>query len=223
MIFIFRVITPIFLCVIRVYSVRMKNENILYSLVPPADFRAIAGIDDREAALCAFVLVTATHAIEHHCARRLLLKKHTGYADCYADDVSILREYPVRKIHAVYNDTHHLFGPETLIAPEAYYTLPEAGKDEDIPFFLAFRTDRLRYGEKVLKVRYTAGYGMRDVPADLKAACLELAAWNMSRYRGKRIGLTGSVRGRAGEGEHLEMGMPENVKQLLEPYRRKTI
>jgi hypothetical protein len=129
----------------------------------------------------------------------------------------------VRKIHCVYNDAHHLFGPETLIAPNAYYTLPDTGSGGDVPFFLAFRTGRLRYGEKVLKVRYTAGYAPGEVPADLQAACVELAAWNMSRYRGKRIGLTGPVRGRAGEGEHLEMSMPENVKQLLEPYKRKMI
>jgi hypothetical protein len=45
----------------------------------------------------------------------------------------------------------------------------------------------------------------------------------MSRYRGRRIGITGSVRGRAGEGEHLEPSMPENVRSLLEPYRRHTV
>jgi hypothetical protein len=43
----------------------------------------------------------------------------------------------------------------------------------------------------------------------------------MSRYRGKRIGLTGPVHGRAGEREHLEMSMPENVKQLLEPCGKR--
>jgi hypothetical protein len=201
----------------------MKNGELLYSLVFSADFKAINGIDDREDALSRYCLVTATHTIERYCARRLLLKKHTDYPDCYADDVSILREYPARKIHAVYNDIHRFFGPETLIAPNAYCTLPDTGSGGDAPFFLAFRTGRLRYGEKVLKVRYTAGYAPGGVPADLKAACVELAAWNMSRYRGKRIGLTGSVRGRAGEGEHLEISMPENVKQLLEPYRRKMI
>jgi uncharacterized phiE125 gp8 family phage protein len=201
----------------------MKQEFALHSLIPLADFKAVLGIDDREDALSRYCLVTTTWTIEHYCARRLLLKKHTDYPDCYADDVSILREYPVRRIHSVCNDTHHLFGPETLIAPNAYYTLPDTGNGGDAPFFLAFRTGRLRYGEKVIKVRYTAGYAPGDIPSDLKAACLELAAWNMSRYRGKRIGLTGSVRGRAGEGEHLEISMPENVKQLLEPFKRKMI
>jgi hypothetical protein len=35
--------------------------------------------------------------------------------------------------------------------------------------------------------------------------------------------MTGSVRGNGKEGEHLEASMPENVRLLLEPYRRKMI
>jgi hypothetical protein len=45
----------------------------------------------------------------------------------------------------------------------------------------------------------------------------------MSRYRGRRIGMTGTVRGKGADGEHLEVSMPENVRLLLEPYRRRTI
>jgi hypothetical protein len=80
-----------------------------------------------------------------------------------------------------------------------------------------------------VKVRYLAGYAPGKTcppygaPADLASACLELAAWNMARYRGRRIGLTGAVRGRGQDGEHLETAMPENVKGLLEPYKRKMI
>jgi hypothetical protein len=48
-------------------------------------------------------------------------------------------------------------------------------------------------------------------------------AWNMSRYRGRRIGMTGNVRGSGKDGEHLETSMPENVRGLLEPYKRRVI
>jgi hypothetical protein len=70
-----------------------------------------------------------------------------------------------------------------------------------------------------LRVLYRAGYAARRVPADLASACLELAAWNLNRYRGRRIGMVGNDQG----GEHPESSMPENVKTLLEPYKRKTI
>jgi hypothetical protein len=66
-------------------------------------------------------------------------------------------------------------------------------------------------------------YTVPHVPPDLASACLELASWNMNRYRGRLIGMTGNVRGTGKDGEHFEMSMPENVRTLLEPYRRKTI
>jgi hypothetical protein len=81
----------------------------------------------------------------------------------------------------------------------------------------------------MFRVQYWAGYAPGRAPPDLASACLELAAWNMSRYRGRRIGLTGNVRGsgfatRGGaDGEHLETTMPENVRGLLEPYKRRVI
>jgi hypothetical protein len=45
----------------------------------------------------------------------------------------------------------------------------------------------------------------------------------MSRYRGRRIGMTGNVRGKGQDGEHLEVSIPENVRLLLEPYRRRVL
>jgi hypothetical protein len=72
-------------------------------------------------------------------------------------------------------------------------------------------------------VRYLAGYSVGKAPPDLASACLELAAWNMSRYRGRRIGMTRAVRRNGEEGEHLERSMPENVRGLLEPYKRRVI
>jgi hypothetical protein len=61
------------------------------------------------------------------------------------------------------------------------------------------------------------------VPKDLSSACFELAAWNMGRYRSKQIGMAYNGKGNSRDGQRFEMAMPENVKALLEPYRRKTI
>jgi len=61
------------------------------------------------------------------------------------------------------------------------------------------------------------------IPTDLSAACLELATWNLNRYRGKRIGMSGNIKGAGVQGEHFELSMPENVKALIEPYKRKVI
>jgi hypothetical protein len=117
-----------------------------------------------------------------------------------------------------------LFTNDSLVDPKNYFCLPDADIHEDIPYSLVLRPPlRLSREEMSIRVRYLTGYSPGKVPADLASACLELAAWNMTRYRGKRIGITGAVRGKSAEGEHLETAMPENVRGLLEPYRRVVI
>jgi hypothetical protein len=51
-------------------------------------------------------------------------------------------------------------------------------------------------------------YRQEDMPYPVRQACIELAAWNYKRYS---------------EGSFDQGGMPEHVKELLEPWRRKTI
>jgi len=78
-------------------------------------------------------------------------------------------------------------------------------------------------GVEAVRVDYRAGYTPGNVPADLAAACMEMAAWSLNRYRWRRVGMTGSVAGNWKDGEHFEMQMPENVRALLAPYVRRTI
>jgi hypothetical protein len=195
----------------------MENRPVLHSLIPLTDFKAILGADDREDTLSQYCLVIATYSIEQYCKRRLFRKKHTDYLTFTGEHIFSLREYPVRKVLTI----HAGNGP---IDPKHYYCLPDEGIYEDIPFSLVLRPPlRLSREEMSIKVRYLAGYAPGKAPPDLASACLELAGWNMARYRGRRIGITGAVRGSGKDGEHLESSMPENVRGLLEPYRRKTI
>jgi hypothetical protein len=214
---------------------------VLHTLIPLADFSnfqfaAILGVDDREEALSRYCLITATYTIEQYCKRRLFRKKHIDYLTFTGDHIFTLREYPVRKVLTVHAattgaalrgelfETEKLTRTACLVDPKHYYCLPDEGIHEDIPFSLVLRPPlRLSREEMSIKVRYLAGYSPGKAPADLASACLELAAWNMTRYRGRRIGITGAVRGSGKDGEHLETSMPENVRQLLEPYKRRTI
>jgi hypothetical protein len=191
----------------------------LYTLIPLEDFKAVLGIDDREEKLARFCLVTATFTIEQYCKRRFLRKKYFEQIEFFGDLVIPLSEYPVSNVLAVY-----LLGNGDILEPEFYSVLPDCGTDIDIQFSMSLSPALQRYRNlSAVKVVYWAGYSKGSVPADLAAACLELATWNMNRYRGRRVGMTGNIRGAGKEGEHFEMSMPENVKQLLEPYRRKTI
>ncbi len=196
-----------------------EKTDKLYSLIPLEDFKAVLSIDDREDKLTRFCLVTATHTIEEYCQRRLLRKRHFEWNEYKGDLLVPLREYPVSKVLAVY-----LVGNGELLEPEFYSVIPDCGTDYDLPFSLSLsHAIQRQSGISSIKAVYWAGYNEGHVPADLSAACLELASWNMNRYKGRRIGMTGNVRGGGKDGEHFELSMPENVKQLLEPHRRKVI
>ena len=200
----------------------METKRDIHTLISLADFKAILGIDDREDTLSRYCLITATYTIEHYCKRRLLRKKRFEFLPFYGDYIFPLRDYPVREVLAVYQT--HALKESIIIEPDLYHIIPDCGELEDIPFCLSVSPALgLVRDLSGIKVHYRAGYVPGKVPTDLTSACLELAAWNMARYRGRRIGMTGAVRGSGKDGEHLETSMPENVRGLLEPYRRRVI
>ena len=181
------------------------------------------GVDDREDKIARFCLVTSTLSIEQHCKRRFLRKKYFERLEYNGDLILPFREYPVTKVLVVYA-LSSINEDGEIIEPDFYNVIPDCGTDEDIPFSLSLSPALKRYrGLSAVKAVYWAGYVAGKVPADLASACMELAAWNMNRYRGRRIGMTGNIRGSGRDGEHFEMSMPENVRSLLEPYRRRVI
>jgi hypothetical protein len=196
-----------------------KQEKPLYTLIPLEDFKALLGVDDREDKIARFCLVTSTFTIEQYCKRRLLHKKHFEQIQFCGDLILPLREYPVTKVWAVY-----VLPNGNILEPKLYSTMPDCGTDDDLPFSLSLSPLLQCYrGLTAVKAVYWAGYAVGNAPADLASACLELASWHLNRYTGRRIGMTGNIRGAGIQGEHFEMSMPENVKVLLEPYKRRVI
>ncbi|MDR2741098.1 MAG: hypothetical protein LBB98_02970 [Treponema sp.] len=203
----------------------------LCSLISLEDFKTILGIDDRENTLSRYCLITATFTIEHYCRRRLVKKTIKEQVPLNTGELLLpLREYPVREVLAVYAmNNGEMLGPDWYrVIPDLEAETGEGPEDTVYSLSLSSALNRGR-GFTAIKAVYRAGYGYGEagdpygVPADLASACLELAAWNMSRYRDRRIGVTGNVRGSGKDGEHLESAMPENVRGLLEPYRRRVI
>ena len=171
----------------------MKQDKPLHSLIPLEDFKALLGIDDRDDKMSRFCLVTATCAMEEYCRRRLYLKTiHQTFKE-WPDFTVYLNEYPVREILSVYA-LFHIKEPE-YVEPDLYRLEP-AEENANIPYSLIFTPALRRFrGMTALKVIFKAGYKNGGVPADLSSACFELAVWNMNRYKGRRIGMIGNVRG----------------------------
>jgi hypothetical protein len=199
-----------------------RQEKPLYTLIPLEHFKALLGVDDREDKIARFCLVTSTFSIEQYCKRRLLRKKHFERLPYTGDLFQPLREYPVVSMNREQITSNLWFANNgEILNPKFYSVFPDFGDDIDLPFFIEFAPAvRAIRDLKYINVYYTAGYRVGKIPPDLASACLELAAWNMNRYRGRRIGMTGNMRK---DGEHFEMTMPENVRFLLETYRRKVI
>ena len=196
------------------------KANTLYSLIPLEDFKAVLGVDDREDKIARFCLVTSTLSIEQYCKRRLLRKTNFEYIDFYGDLILPLREYPVIQIRSEKVEMSN----GVFLDPRFYRVIPDCGTNIDIPFSIELSAEIRKWRDlKYIKFAYWAGYSQGKVPSDLASACLELAAWNMNRYRGRRIGMTGNIRGGGKEGEHFELSMPMQVRQLLEPYKRRVI
>ena len=194
-----------------------RQENNLFTLILLKEFKALTNKDDRDDELSRYFLEASTSRIERYCKRWLLRKKLIEDIDFCGDLILPLKEYPVSKVLAV-------FANKEIVEPDFYTIVPDSGITEDIPFYLSLSHAPKRYKNlKTFKVMYWAGYKQGKIPADLASACLELAPWNMNRCKGQRFGLTGKPRGSGKDGEHFEIDIPENVKSLLEPYRRKTI
>ena len=216
------------------------------------------GIDDREDKLARFCLITATLTIEQYCKRKFLRKKYFENVPFSGSLEIPLKEYPVTEILAVFtmNDEQFRANCGKILEPVFYRPMLGCDYKEELPFSLLLSPSLRPYQLKAIRIIYWGGYVVNShpcefttrsfcktktsakarktaasvplIPADLATACMELATWNINRYRGRRVGMTGNIRGAgilgtSAAGEHFELSMPENVKTLLEPYKRKTI
>jgi hypothetical protein len=167
------------------------QANPLYSFISLVDFMAILGIDDREDMLSRYCIITATFTIEHYCKRWLVTKKHTDFLTYRGDFLFTLCEYPICKILSIKVDSMRRFNAESLLEPERYYCVPDDDLIEELSSTMMIQHFHgLPRAEGAIRVRYVPG----DAPADLASACMELAARNMTRYKGYRIGMTGIIR-----------------------------
>ncbi len=202
-----------------------EQEKKSHTLISLEEFKLLLNLDDRDDELCRFCLAVSTHTIEQYCKRRFLCRKHSERIVYYGDLLLPLQEYPVIKMLSVRVNTHNEKLPQ-LLESYLYDVIPNCGTYEDIPFYIDL-SPTLRRNMNIcgFSIVYYAGYSHSDVPADLKAACLELAAWNMNRYKSRKIGVQtmNNEKGARSNGSGFEMSMPENVKVLLEPYKRKTL
>ena len=187
--------------------------------------RDLLGTDERDSAIMEMVIASSTARVERYLMRRIVERSFVHYLDSVGDRQIVLVEYPVRSVDSVRCDPERLFGEETKLDDGAWYcaTVPHDVL-EDLPAVLIFDSFlSLPIGRRIIRIDYTAGYPLEQMPEDLKLATAELVAWELRRVKSKQIGVSGLVptSGRM-ERSVLELRMPANVREMLEPYIRRT-
>lgn len=168
-----------------------------------------AGTDDFLTALIA----RATAAIQNYCQYSFFETTYTEYHDGRNEDIIILDERPVISVDTVHDDSDRNFAAEHLIDASDYYTDLKSGIIE--------RTDGGVFSpnRRNVQVVYDAGY--TTIPNDLEVACVYLVAhW----FRGRKSVMmkTKDIE-KGADVEYKERDFPEDVVQLLIPYRKRRV
>jgi uncharacterized phiE125 gp8 family phage protein len=183
-----------------------------FGLVSVGECKRILGLDDREDGFTGYLVVTASYSIEAYCMRSLVYRKHTDYIDFGNSYALAVGEYPVRSVLSVKSKEKMITGDEYYgvgyARDEGFDIWPEIGAIKNTPYFI-----HLARKCRIVRVEYMAGYKTSEVPPDLQNACIELVAWNYARHTNRKIGVECET----------ERNMPENVTNLLERWKRKTI
>jgi hypothetical protein len=194
---------------------RMNKAPCRAGLVSVEECKRVLGLDDREDGFTEWLVMTASAAIEAYCMREFGYTKRVEFLDGSLPGGEELREYPVRKVCGV----KEKIGAEWRVLD--FMLEPRTKAVLDRPYFLHVHKARgASEKDRQVVVEYMSGYKPDEMPLQVQQACVELVAWNYARHKERKIGVKGSEkRG----GEHYESAMPENVKGLLERWRRKTI
>src|SRR5262245_12735374 len=175
---------------------------------------------------------SADQAVANYCNRDFAGGTFTEYHPG-GSEVVHLRNFPVDPVTSVKVDSAHTFGAETLVSASDYVVHTDRGVIQSLtgPFLPRSRPGLVNAevrtwtrGPRVVQVIYSTATG--QVPADVKEAYARLvghwyrkvktdAASNFQNVQQQKYGDTFVIFG----GEESGSGLPQEVAELLSPYR----
>lgn len=194
------------------------------SLISLADFahcRDVLELDDRDETAVELLIFSCSAEIESYTRRCLTERLIAEFRDGYLNPSLNLRQYPVKEV----TELRCQKGNEEFVVSQELFSLDNPGVQEcyEQPVRITLNEGYLfPLGRYNIQVTYTAGYSPQTMPADLKMALCEMVGWSLKRIRARQIGMSGLVNSRRSkEWPVTEKTMPDHVKEILEPYRRK--
>src|SRR5262245_18038719 len=179
---------------------------------------------------------SADKAIENYCDRDFAGGTFTEYHPGGSEFLH-LRNFPVDTVTSVKVDAAHVFGTETLVAASDYVVHADRGviqslagpfQPRDRPGLTNTEVRTWTHGPRIMQVVYATATG--QVPADVKEAYARLVghwyrkvksdiASNFQNVQQQKYGDTFVIFG----GEEWKSGLPQEVAELLAPYRMPQI
>lgn len=135
---------------------------------------------------------------------------YTEYYDGDGSDELHVDQYPIISVTSIHNDTERVFGSDTLIDSDNYVIYENEG-------IIRLFNDESSFtiGKRNIKIIYTAGYA--SVPSDITLAANKLVAHLFNRR-----GADGHTQETLGSysTSYDKLGIPQDVKLMLDAYRR---
>ena len=161
------------------------------------------------------VLMAIRAQFDEYCDKTLQSGVCTEVKSGKGSDLVTVRNWPMDDTAglSVYFDPNGIFGADTLI--------PSTSISADYPAGIIQYIGGCFEGRRAIKIVYTGpkGYAVASVPADIQLACFEMLGYWKQRQQGKVWNQSGVNRPDGGGVTFQVPGMPETVKQLLDPYR----
>jgi hypothetical protein len=185
-------------------------------LVTLADTKVYLNIldTDYDAIIGQFIDASA-NIIEQEIGFNPLSSQRTEYYDGNGQQEMILRSAPVSTAATsldFYIDSDHAFGADTKIdCSSGVHLRAQEG-------FLWYQ-EGFPIGIQNIKLTYTAGWTLANIPYDLRVCCYEIVGWLFQRAQNKLWNVQQQSYA-DGTISVLAVTLPDNVKNILKKYRR---
>lgn len=193
---------------------------MLVNLVSWEECKKLLDIDSREKAFIELLIFSASAEIETYTNRKLKQRDIRELQDGCMQNELTLKQYPLKEITSLKIDNERNYPEETIVNTDYYKCfIPYSEDDRETPSEIILAEGYLfPKGRNNIEIIYKAGYLDEEMPEDLKTAVIELVEWNYKRLKNRQIGETNL---KYGEKTQLETTIPKNIRDLLDPYKRK--
>lgn len=193
----------------------IDTDLALVSLADAKEFLKITGSTEDE--IVGKIVNHCSQWINKFCDRVLLevtdrVEYHSGDG---CSGAIMLNNFPVSEVDSVYVDATREFAAGTLVQASSYFVHDDTGVLE-----LIGEDSYWLLGKKNIKVTYTAGYALADMPQDIQMACKLLIGYIYRTFYSQwRMGVSSETIGQKTV-TFDKVAMPKEVEGMLKPYRK---